>query len=290
MKYYEVKFCITAPDYLRQDACDVVMAMAGEAGFESFAQTGEGFNGYVQQSLLRTDLLEELMDGLPFDEVKVEWQVAEAEDRDWNEQWENEGFGPVVVGSGCVVHDGRHLDGIRLDDYGLAVEIDAHLAFGTGNHETTRLMIAALLQLQLGGCRVLDGGCGTGILGIVALKRGAKEVVGYDIDEWSVNNALHNAVINGVGDAYTALLGDAAVLGAVEGTFDVVMANINRNVLLADMPAFCSKLAPGGRLLLSGFYTDDRQLLVDMATGLGLRLDDEHVEDNWMCLVFSCPC
>ena len=134
--------------------------------------------------------------------------------------------------------------------------------------------------------RVLDCGTGTGILSICALKLGATEAVGYDIDEWSVDNARHNAVINGVDDRFTSLLGDATILNKVEGTFDLVMANINRNILLNDLPLFRQKMAPGAVLILSGFYTADSPLLIDKAATLGLALRQQQADNDWACLTF----
>ena len=159
------------------------------------------------------------------------------------------------------------------------------MAFGTGTHETTRMMVSALLALPLEGMRVLDCGTGTGILSIAALKLGCHEAVGYDIDEWSVDNARHNAVINGVDNRFESLLGDASILNKVEGCFDVVVANINRNILLADMPAFAAKLSPTGTLLLSGFYTADVPLLTEKAESLGLKLSAQKCDNDWCCLV-----
>ena len=141
--------------------------------------------------------------------------------------------------------------------------------------------------MDLKGKRVLDCGTGTGILAIVALKGGAREAVGYDIDEWSTDNARHNAALNGVDSHFTVLLGDVSVLRSVEGTFDVVLANINRNILLADMPAMVMKLSPGGTLALSGFLADDVPLLITKAKELGLSLMTEKHEAGWYCLVFS---
>jgi ribosomal protein L11 methyltransferase len=135
--------------------------------------------------------------------------------------------------------------------------------------------------------RVLDCGTGTGILSICALKLGATEAVGYDIDEWSVDNARHNAVINRVDDRFTSLLGDATILNKVEGTFNLVLANINRNILLADMPAFRQKMAPGATLILSGFYTSDCPMLIDKAATLGLTLQKQKEDHDWACLVFN---
>ena len=285
MKYYEVKFSISAPQGLEQDAGDLVVALAGEAGFESFDVSDEGcLTGYVQQDIFSDELLRGQLALMPYPDVRVDYSVSEAEDKDWNEQWEQEGFEPIVVADRVVIHDGRHLPNNQLSiiNYQLSIEIDARLAFGTGNHETTRMMIAHLLQLDLHDCRLLDCGTGTGILAIAALKLGAREAVGYDIDEWSDDNARHNAVINRVDDRFRSLLGDAGqVIPALDGTFDVVTANINRNILLADMPLFVSRLVPGGHLLLSGFYRDDLPLLLDSARSHGLRLVSQTNDGDW---------
>ncbi len=230
-------------------------------------------------------MLASLLAGIPFPDVSVTYQVGEAEDRDWNEQWEQEGFEPVYVDDSLVIHDGRHLP--HPADGQLAVEIDAQLAFGTGNHQTTRMMAAALTALPLAEKTVLDCGTGTGILAIVALKRGAREAVGYDIDEWSVDNARHNAVLNHVDDRFQSLLGDSSIISSLQTTFDVVTANINRNILLNDLPLMRQALSPQGRLLLSGFYCDDIPLLKAKAEDLGLQLSTTRQEDDWACLEFE---
>jgi len=315
MKYYEVHFHIGGSDAILQDACDVLSALLGEAGFETFEETEEGLKGYVQQDVFDTAALQSQLALFPFDDVNISYEVREAEDRDWNEQWEQEGFEPIIVrgqslevrgeradDSGersVIIHDGRHLPA-ELSSHlppltshpspfnsQFSIEIDAHLAFGTGNHETTRMMVSQLLSLPLEGKRVLDCGCGTGILGITALKLGAREAVGYDIDEWSADNARHNAVINQVDDRFISLLGDASVLETVEGTFDVVLANINRNILLNDLPVFRSKMASGALLLLSGFYREDIPLLVQKANSLGMTLQQECSDGEWACIVLQ---
>jgi ribosomal protein L11 methyltransferase len=200
----------------------------------------------------------------------------------------DDGNAPTVI-----IHDGRHLPETR-NLKTIEIEIDAHLAFGTGTHETTRMVCAELINYFtfVGNAaiegnlpiRVLDCGTGTGILAICALKLGAAEAVGYDIDEWAVDNARHNAVINQVDDRFSQLLGDASLLNNVEGVFQVVTANINRNILLADLPAFRSKLADGGMLILSGFYTADIPLLIERAAALGLTLLHQRQDNDWACL------
>ena len=167
------------------------------------------------------------------------------------------------------------------------IEIDAHLAFGTGTHETTRMICGMLLDMQLDGLRVLDCGCGTGILGICALKLGAASAVGYDIDEWSADNTRHNAVINRVDDRLTALCGDASVLSSFGAEFNLVMANINRNILINDMEGFRSVMAPKAQLILSGFYKNDCALLESKAQTLGLSLKATRTDGDWACLLFS---
>ena len=297
MKYFEVEFTISP---FSGDASDLLAAMVGEAGFETFEETATGLKGYVQQSLFQEDALRSCIDDFPFEGTSIIYNVREAEDRDWNEQWEQEGFEPIVisrnedggtrdeVSPALVIHDGRHLPQC---DSEISIEIDAHLAFGTGTHETTRMICAELISLShsltSSPSRVLDCGTGTGILSIAALKLGATQAIGYDIDEWSVDNARHNAVINRVDDRFTSLLGDSNVIDTIDGQFDLVLANINRNILLADMPRFVSKMHQGSLLILSGFYTADSPLLIEKAQSLGLSLKSQNQDQDWACLVFQ---
>ena len=287
MKYFEADFVISP---LSPDAVDLLAAIAGETGFEAFEETPTGLKGYVQQQLFDQEALQTALAEFPFDNVDITYTIHEAEDRDWNEQWEQEGFDPIIL-PGLIIHDGRHLpDDLPTDEdtSTIMIEIDAKLAFGTGTHETTRMICSELIQYPR-VARVLDCGTGTGILSICALKLGATEAIGYDIDEWSVDNARHNAVINRVDDRFTSLLGDATILNKVESTFDLVLANINRNILLADMPAFKQKMAPGATLILSGFYTADCPMLIEKAATLGLTLQQQKEDHDWACLVFSFP-
>ena len=281
MKYFEAEFSIKP---YSSDASDMVAALAGEAGFETFEETETGLKGYVQQALFSEEALREVLSDFPFEGVSVSYEIHEAEDRDWNEQWEQEGFEPITIQDKLVIHDGSHLP---EGEYPVSIEIDAKLAFGTGTHETTRMICATLLENDLKEQRVLDCGTGTGILSICALKLGACEAIGYDIDEWSADNARHNAVINHVDDRFQSLLGDASILNKVERSFDVVLANINRNILLADLPSFREKMAPGAQLILSGFYTADCTLLIEKAASLGLRLLSQKEDQDWACLVFT---
>ena len=287
MKYYVANFQIKdAPSI--SDCRDLLATMASEAGFESFEETDEGLNGYVQQSMLDESKLRELLGDFPIEGVKISYTLSQVEDKDWNEQWENEGFEPIVVGDRCVIHDTKHQADAALTGGKdlLDITIEAKQAFGTGTHETTRLIVGQLLQMDLKGKRVLDCGCGTGILGIVASKMGAQSVVGYDIDEWSVENARHNAELNGVRNM-EVLEGNQSVLSHVSGIFDVVLANINRNVLMADMPAMKEVMSHEGILILSGFYAEDGIMIAEKAGSLGLSLSKTSSENNWCMLLFN---
>ena len=280
MKYFEVEFTISP---FSADAADLLASLAGEAGFETFEETAGGLKGYVQQNLFDEATLQTCINDFPFDGVSIIYNVREAEDRDWNEQWEQEGFEPIIIADGkMAIHDGRHLPEGNAE---ISIEIDAKLAFGTGTHETTRMICKELLTHAKG--RVLDCGTGTGILSICALKLGATEAVGYDIDEWSVDNARHNAVINRVDDRFTSLLGDAGILDSIDGVFDLVLANINRNILLADMPKFVSKMHKGSLLILSGFYSVDCKILIKKAHSIGLELVSQAVDQDWACMVLT---
>ena len=270
----------------------MLAALAGEAGFETFEETETGLKGYVQQQLFDVETLQSALEDFPFEGTTIQYDICEAENRDWNEQWEQEGFEPIVVSPTLIIHDGRHLpdESSRTSSSPILIEIDAKLAFGTGTHETTRMICATLEELFTANTsihNVLDCGTGTGILSICALKLGAHKAIGYDIDEWSADNARHNAVINQVDDRFTSLLGDATLLNKVEGKFDLVMANINRNILLNDMPQFVSKMNAGATLILSGFYTDDIPLLIEKAQSLGLTLQQQKEDQQWACLVLK---
>ena len=289
MKYFEVEFTLTPCSQVAQD---LLSALAGEAGFETFEETETGLTGYVQQSLFDKVTLEQMLACFPLENTQIEYDVREAEDRDWNEQWEQEGFEPIEVrsqkedgrGKTLIIHDGRHLPSAPSD---IMIEIDAHLAFGTGTHETTQMICGTLLDMNLKGMRVLDCGCGTGILGISALKLGATSCTAYDIDEWSVDNTRHNAVINHVDQQLTTLHGDASLLDSIDERFQVVLANINRNILLQDMSRFANVTNPQGILILSGFYEADVPLIREKAGSMGFRLLESKKNDDWVCLVFQ---
>ena len=284
MKYDVVNFKIDSSAELLQIAKDLVADAAGEAGCEAFEDAENGIKGYVEQGRLNRLKLDEALHDLPLSDVKVSYSLEEAEYKDWNNAWEEAGFEPINVDNKVIVYDARQ----SLQDIPagiLPVFIQARQAFGTGTHQTTQMIISALLSLQLQGKRVLDCGCGTGILGIVASKLGVDDVIAYDIDEWSVENTRHNAQINQV-DNLQVMQGNASVIGHICEVFDVVVANINRNILLNDMPMFKKVMSANGILILSGFYAADIPLLEEKATSLGLSLIEVKNKDEWRACIF----
>ena len=289
MKYYVANFDIECADELLQPARELLSAAACEAGFEAFEDTDNGIAGYVQRQLYDKEALDAaIVDYMP-EGTQVTYNIEEVPDQDWNQGWEDQGFEPIGVSDHLVIYDAKHTDMSMFagDDGVMRIFIEARNAFGTGTHQTTRMILRRLLGMDLTGKSVLDCGCGTGILGIVASRLGANRVLGYDIDEWSSENAKHNAALNGV-DNLDVLLGDASVLDGVKEEFDVVIANINRNILLNDMTAFRSHLKTGGRLILSGFYETDVPMLEQAAQSNGLTIIDVVTDGEWACAMFEC--
>lgn len=289
MKYYVANFDIECAEELLQPARELLSAAACEAGFEAFEDTDNGIAGYVQRPLYDKEALDAAIADYMPEGTQVTYNIEEVPDQDWNQDWEDQGFEPIGVSDHLVIYDAKHTDMSMFagDDGVMRIFIEARNAFGTGTHQTTRMILRRLLGMDLTGKSVLDCGCGTGILGIVASRLGANRVLGYDIDEWSSENAKHNAALNGV-DNLDVLLGDASVLDGVKEEFDVVIANINRNILLNDMTAFRSHLKTGGILILSGFYETDVPMLEQAAQSNGLTIIDVVTDGEWACAMFEC--
>ena len=287
MKYLVAKFKTATSEDLLQVCKDLLADSAAEAGFESFEETQEGLEAYVQKELFDKDALDASIADFPIEGTDISYTIEDAEDKDWNEEWEEQGFDPICVDDQVLIYDAKHpeLHPTTSPDH-IEIGIEAKLAFGTGNHETTRMIVSTLLNMNLYEMRVLDCGCGTGILGLVASKLGASEVVGYDIDEWSVENAKHNAQLNGV-DNLEVYFGNASVINHISGVFDVVLANINRNILLEDMKSFRGVLNEGGYMILSGFYEEDIPVLLEKAKEFGLYESGRRTDNNWACLVLK---
>lgn len=277
MKYLELTFHITP---YNEAAADVLTALLADVGCDTFLPSDTGLTAYILQDAydevaIRDAVSSTLATFSPAavpeasaSGLSITFTAAPAPDENWNATWEAE----------------HHFEPITLPD-GQLLHIIPRQAFGSGEHATTRLMLGLLSDLApLADTTVIDAGCGTGILGIAALKLGAAHVFAYDIDEWSVRNAQDNYALNGC--EAEIVLGDASCLAAAPQA-DILLANINRNILLADMPAFVSRLKPAGHLLLSGFYEADIPVLTDAATALGLTLCDTRSDGDWRALHFQ---
>lgn len=272
MKYIEVTFTMESTELFRDLLVD---ALGNEGPYESFVETKEGLKAYVQASQYDAGWLASTVQAFP---VPLHYEVAEMEDRDWNAEWEKEHKAVLVQYNGGSVWVRAPFHPHREDvDYELIIE--PKMSFGTAHHPTTYMMLSYVAELPMAGRRVLDMGCGTAVLGILAKMRGAAYVEGVDIDEWAFNNARENAASNGV--ELTLKLGDA---NSLQGNFDVVIANINRNILLNDMDRYAAVLTPGGTLLLSGFYEADEGVLIAKANELGLMFEDKKNRDGWSAL------
>ena len=278
MKYFEVTFT-TSP--CNETVNDVVSALAGEIGFESFVEWENGVQAYIQQSLFDEEALKSMVAEFPLSDTSIEYTVVEAEDKDWNEEWEKNFFQPIVIGDRCCIHSTFHKDTPQTE---YEILINPQMAFGTGHHETTSSIISELLEADLQEKSVLDMGCGTSILAILASMRGANPVTAIDIDDWCVNNSRDNIALNGI-DNITVELGDANLLKGRE-PFDVIIANINRNILLADMAQYAACMRSGSELYMSGFYVQDIPVIQEKAESLGMEFIHHREKNNWAAVKF----
>ncbi len=279
MKYTEVDFHITP---YNEAAGDVLSALLADIGFETFESTEDGIKAWIQNLLWDESSLQIIVNEFPISNLTITFLSKEASYENWNKNWEEEGFEPILIGQDICVHDSRHTAPMSVKH---DIKINPRMAFGSGTHPTTQMLLEMLLQMDLKGKTVIDAGCGTGVLGILAMQCGATSVVAYDIDEWSTQNAEENFPLNGYNNA-VILLGDVQVVKDKKG-IDLVLANINRNILLADMPVWTKTLNTKGKLLVSGFYENDVPILMEDATKLGLHLSDKKQSGEWSMLCFE---
>lgn len=280
--YYEVRADI-AP--CSEDATDVLAAMLADIDFESFVPDLGGLTAYVKAEDYDPEALSRTIDEfklMPFGcDISIKSTLIEG--KDWNAEWEKNYFKPIVVGDRCVIHSSFHTD---VPPAAFDIVIDPKMAFGTGHHSTTSLIIERLLDMPLQGKSVIDMGTGTGILAILAAMNGASPVTGIEIDGFAYENAVDNARLNGHPEL-RLVHGDASALADTEPA-DVFIANINRNIIIADLPAYASALKPGGSMLLSGFYQADAPLVTAEAARHGLTLRElASKPDGWALLVLD---
>ena len=273
MKYFEVTFSVSP---CNETVTDILSALIAETGFESFVECEGGLQAYVQQSLFDENALKGIIADFPLPDTEITYTITEPEDKDWNKEWEKNFFQPIVIDNRCVIHSTFHKDYPKAE---YDIVINPQMAFGTGHHETTSSILGELLDADLKGKSVLDMGCGTSILAILASMRGADPVTAIDIDDWCVNNSRDNIALNNINNI-TVELGDASLLKGRK-PFDVIIANINRNILLNDMAAYTACMHKGSEIYMSGFYVQDIDAIRSKGESLGLKFVHYREKNNW---------
>lgn len=287
MNYTELRMTVS-PDY-----ADILTAELAELGFESFVETDEGLNAYIVEPDFSENAVQELIAKYA-DQTAIAYEVSSLEKRNWNAEWEK-GYEPIDVTAGqdasrqvrvrASFHQSEPVDTDALTgvaQFRYDIVINPKMSFGTGHHETTAMMLEHQLSLDFSDKLVLDVGCGTGILAVLAAKMGARAVLAFDIEEWAVENARENAVLNNC-PQITVLQGTIEDVNP-DNRYDSILANINRNVLLAEIPTYVSLLNPGGQLLVSGFYEADAPDIEQKATEANLVLVSRLVKNQWTSL------
>ena len=277
MNYIGCNFKIISGSLEQQTAIDILVAELGSVGFESFTENEDGVVAFIQEADWKESLLNDIQI-LESDEVGFSYEVEEIEQVNWNEEWENN-FDPIVVENEVSIRAPFHSNpNLKYD-----IVIEPKMSFGTGHHETTYLMIKHLMALDLTGKKVLDMGCGTGILAIFAELMGAEQVDAIDIDAWCYENSIENIERNHCQNI-KVYEGDASMLKG--RAYDVIIANINRNILLNDIGTYAESLNANGELYLSGFYTEDIPQINEAAEKNGLVLSVKYERNNWVGLKF----
>ena len=277
--YTKIEFKVTPNEEV---ATDVLAALLAEVGFESFVPNEEGLEAYVPHNLYDESNITAVVENFPIEGYTITYNSEFIEGEDWNAEWEKNYFQPIVLGEECVIHSTFHTDvpKARYD-----ILIDPKMAFGTGYHQTTCHMLRAILASDMNGKSVLDMGCGTALLAILARKHGATDVVAIDIDEFAYENAKENVVLNNTPDIEVRLGGAEAI--KEDDSFDYVIANINRNILLADMVNYVHCMHPGSQIFISGFYTEDMEVLKEEAARHGLRYIGYAEDNRWAMMRFE---
>jgi ribosomal protein L11 methyltransferase len=274
MDYIEIDFTISPIE----EGGEILIAQLSEAGFESFVNTDKGFLAYIPATLFD----KAKMATIPLIQDKqtysIEYKINEIPAQNWNALWESN-FEAVVIAGRCYVKAPFHPS---KPEYEFELIIEPKMSFGTAHHETTSQVIQLMLDMDLKGKTLLDMGCGTGILAILAYKKGAKDIVAIDNDDWAFENTKENIERNKV--VIKAMLGDATLIANMK--FDVIIANINRNILLNDINAYAKSLNEKGILMMSGFYEDDLPIIKKTSEENGLKYQRHLVNNNWVAVSF----
>ncbi len=291
MNYLQAQFSLSSEVEGGREVLQLLPELLGEIGFEAFEEEAKGINAYIPAALFRRDELEHVLSTSPMNNFRIVYCLRTIEERDWNEEWEKQGFAPVIVNELLLIYDATQA--MPATSHPIKIAIQPQLSFGSGTHETTQMLLDFMTSVRMKDTLFLDCGCGTGILSIAAAKLGAKEITAFDIDPWSVKNTIHNAELNDVANI-CAMEGDVETvydyLSSVKGLsprFDVIAANINRNTLMSELPKYKGLLAEGGMILLSGFYGHDVELMMRSAAVLGLRLVARRERNSWALLALQ---
>lgn len=271
MNYIEIKFQLEPHE---EYIYDLLAEYLANFGFESFDMHEDGMLAYIPEKLFDEPIFAKFITDFEYAD-KLDFQVHKVEQVNWNEEWEKHFFEPIVIGDECLIHSSFHTN---LPDTKYKILVDPKMSFGTGHHETTSLMIGEILTMNFEDKTVLDMGCGTAVLAILAAKRGAKNILAIDIDDWCVENSLENIHKNNTPDI-EVLLGDAELLKGRK--FNIILANINRNILLHDMATYAACLDVGDELYLSGFYQEDISILEEEAGKYQLQLVKSKEKHRW---------
>ncbi len=256
---------------------EILMAELIEIGFDSFTEENDGILAYIQKDIFSEEQLQNV--GIMHrEDVQISFTYQEMPNINWNEEWEKN-FSPINVEDKVLIRAEFHDPDPTMHE----IVIQPKMSFGTGHHPTTHLMIQQMLEMDFEGKKVLDMGCGTSVLAIFAKQKGAAEVTAIDIDEWSVENSIENAQRNGV--ELKISKGTAENLG--NEMFDIILANINRNILISDIPAYVSVLNNGGKLLLSGLCFFDVNDILEVCTSQGLILENQQQREEWISLLLK---
>lgn len=277
MIYTQISFKLN-PD--NQENREILVAMLSDLPFESFDESEDVVMGYIPGDTVEFDQINETTSYLSF---SVQIENEQIPDKNWNEVWEKNYFKPLLLGNRCLVRAPFHTE---YEPAEFELVIEPKMAFGTGNHETTTLVAEQILEMDLTGKTVLDMGCGTGILGMLASMKGAKSVTAIDIDRWSFESTIENVRLNNI-DNLNVMLGDASMLG--NEAFEIIFANIHKNVIVNDLPKYESVLKSGGKIFLSGFYKHDMPDIKDTAESLGLLGTGFQEKNNWVVYSFEKP-
>jgi len=277
MEYTKIN-CSLQPD--TETNREILIAELGSIGYESFTETDELVEAYIPTIDFSDNALVNLL-SIDFQNSKFSYTSEIIPDQNWNEVWEKNYFQPLIIANHCLIRAPFHTNYPKAK---YKIVIEPGMAFGTGNHETTSLMISEILKQDLTGKTVLDMGCGTGILSILASLRGADSITGIDIDSWAIKSTTENAALNNVSN-FEVILGGAEALP--DKKFDFIYANIQRNILLNDMPQYCKVLKKNGKLIMSGFYIDDLESIKERAIGLGLQFNRFSENEKWVAVVFT---